>query len=104
MTSASDLEALFQFDPNTPRIVGFGSSAGIARDDQATAIAVCAELLHPEKKQPSGKWLFLQLQPRDALALVAAILAHAKEKNWSIDSSLLDAIERIKISPENKKH
>jgi hypothetical protein len=107
MTTATELAELFDFHPATPRIVGFGSNAGLMRerDSQATAVAVTAELLHPKDKKPSGKWLLLQLQPADALILVAAILVHAQEQGWPIPENLIERIEHVRFpAKDEKKH
>lgn len=79
MTPA-ELDALFFSDPSVPRIIGYGTDASIVREDGARAISITVQLLDRASKQPSGKWLWLQLQPEDALVLAAAILVHAREE------------------------
>lgn len=107
MTTRDELNELFDFDPATPRIVGFGSNTGLVRQPgtQATAVGVTAELLDPKDKKPSGKWLILQVQPADALILAATILDHAHSEGWPIPKSLLENIEHVRFpAKDEKKH
>ena len=72
MTTQAELIELFAIHPDTPKIRAHGNSASIAHepDSQATAIAICVQLLNPKDKMPAGKWLWLQVQPVDALKLL----------------------------------
>ena len=97
MTPAEAIN-LFYFDPSTPRMTGYGVNASIVRDVGATAISACVELLNRPELTPSGKFLWVQLQPSDALALAAAILVHAKEEGWPINPDLLNHVERISLA------
>ena len=87
MTTHNDLKTLFRIHPDSPRIVGFGWNAGIVRetigdDDPVKAIAINVQLLDPDSKEQSGKWLILQLQPDDAMILAKCILQVAETLNW----------------------
>jgi hypothetical protein len=104
MIEFDKLDRLFWSDQAADRLVGYGSNVSIARDNRAAAISICAQLLHRSDKTPSGKWLWLQLQPGDALVLAASILAHAMEKGWPIAPDFLEQIERIRLSPDAERH
>ncbi len=87
MTTSQDILRLFKTHPETPRIVGFGWNAGVMRDtldddNPNKAIAITAQLLDPDSHEQSGKWLFLQLQPEDAMILAKCILQVAKDRGW----------------------
>ncbi len=101
MTTKAELTKLFHFDPKTPRISAYGRNAMIASDPigQATALGVTAELLSPDTKKPSGKWLFFQLLPRDAVNLAIGILAVAKEKGWPIPAEYEALREQDRAKP-----
>jgi hypothetical protein len=77
---SAEINEFFYFDPAAPRMLGYATALSIAREDGAKAISITAELLDRANKQPSGKWLWLQVQPEDAMALVATILALATEE------------------------
>ena len=101
MTIPAELAELFATHPDTPRIRAQGQDASISRepDCHATAIAITVRLLNLRNNEPSDKWLLLRLQSDDALKLAASIWFHAQDKGWPIDPGLLDAIQRIKLSP-----
>ena len=86
MTTHNDLKTLFRIHPDSPRIAGFGWGAGIVREtvdnDSVKAIAISVQLLDPDSKEQSGKWLILQPQPDDAMILAKCILQVAKILNW----------------------
>ena len=104
MTRPGELSQLFQTHPETNRIAAFGSDAAITRSNQSQALAITVQLLDPDDKTPSGKWLLLQVQPTDALILMGAIFSHAKEKGWAIPPNLLEEIETTQLSPDTKAH
>ncbi len=106
MTAPAEIVELFDFHADTPQIVGFGSDAALLRerDSQATAVAVAVQLLRPKDKTPSGKFLWLQVQPADALKLAASILSHAQEKQWPIDPELWGSIQRIQLQSKAQRH
>jgi len=104
MTTPDELAKLFLFRPDTSHVVGFGTDAGIARNNHDPAIAVTVNLLDPEGNTPSGKSLFLHLPPVQALILMGAIFAHAKEQDWPIPHNLLEEIDATQLSQDTKKH
>jgi hypothetical protein len=106
MTTSAELVEVFGFHPDTPRIRALGTDAAIVRerDSEATAIAIVVQLLHLIDLKPSGKWLSLQVQPKDALRIAAAILSHAQEKGWPIDPDLLASIQRVQVPPSKQQH
>ena len=100
----TEIDDLFYFDPAAPRMVGYATNASIARDKTARAVLACAELLDRQDKAPSGKWLWLQIQPEDALKFAATILALAIEEQWPIRPDFLEMVERIQLSGKSQKH
>src|SRR5215469_8988322 len=99
MTTPAELVEVFGIHPETPRIRALGTHAAIVRerDTEATAIAIGVQLLRLTELKPSGKSLYLQVQPPDALNIAASILSHAIEKGWPIDPGLLESIQRIQV-------
>jgi hypothetical protein len=105
MTTAAELTDVFGFHPETSRIRALGTQAAIVReaDSEATAIAVGVQLLRLSDQTPSGKSLYLQLQPQDALTIAAAIFVHARERGWPIEV-LLESIQRVRVPPSKQQH
>ena len=101
---SAEINEFFWFDPAAPRMLGYATNLSIAREAEAKAISINAELLDRANKQPSGKWLWLQLQPEDAMGLVATILALATEEQWDVRPDFRDAVERIRLSSKPVKH
>jgi hypothetical protein len=106
MTTLSELSDVFGFHPQTPKIRALGIEAALLRevDTEATAISIVVQLLHLRDLTPSGKFLHLQLQPRDALSVATTILAHAVDKGWSIDGELSELNNAFKFRRRNTKH
>jgi hypothetical protein len=98
----AELNNFFYFDSTNSRMMGYGTTPSIAHEDGAIAISITAQLLDRANKMPSGKWLWLQLQPEDAVALAGAILVLATAEGWPIRPDFLDAIEWIRLSGEAK--
>jgi hypothetical protein len=106
MTTQAELIELFAIHPDTPKIRAHGEDASIAHepDSQATAIAICVQLLNPKDKMPADKWLWLQVQPVDALKIAASILSHALVQGWKLPPNLLASVQRVRLEPNTKKH
>ena len=104
MTTPAELSHLLRIHPDTPRIAGYGSDANLMREKGAQAVAISVQLLDPDDKTPSGKWLVVQVQPADALILMGAIFEHAKEQDWQIPANLLQEIEATQLAPDTKKN
>jgi hypothetical protein len=102
--SAQDLEGLFLFDPAAPRMMGFAITPSTVSDSTAQAVSICFELLDRAEKKPSGKWIWLQLQPAHAVALAASILALAKQEQWPLRPDFLELVERIRLSNKSQAH
>jgi hypothetical protein len=101
---STEIDNLFYFDPAAPRMIGYATAPSIVREDGAIAISITAELLDRANKQPSGKWLWLQVQPEDALVLVAAILALATTEGWPLQPNIVEAVDRFRLSDKPVTH
>ena len=84
--------------------MGYATNLSLLRDDSAIAVTATGQLLDRQTKQPTDKWIGLQMQPADALALAASILVLAKAEGWPIRPDFLDLVERIRLSDPTKKH
>ena len=86
MTQKSELDDLLQFSPDHSRVGAYARSATLETDPTglAAAIGVTAELLTLEGREPTGKFLMLQMIPNDAVKLAIGILAVAEERGWPI--------------------
>jgi len=106
MTTPAEIVELFDFRADTTQLMGFGSDAALVRerDSLATAVAIAVQLLNSKDKTPSGRFLWIQVQPVDALKIAASILSHAQEKQWPINPDLLGSIERIQLQSKAQKH
>jgi hypothetical protein len=106
MTTAAELTEVFGFHPETPRIRALGTQSAIAHepDSEATAVAIAVQLLRLSDLTPSGKSLYLQVQPQDALNIAASILSLALRKGWTIDPDLMASIQRVQVPPSNQQH
>jgi|SRR6516164_2854346 hypothetical protein len=99
-----ELSNEFIFDPTKSRAMGFVSNVAIVRDSLASGVTATAQLLDRETKQPSNKWIWLQMQPADALALAASILVLAKKEQWQIRPDLLELVQEISLSRKDKSN
>ena len=86
MTQKSELTDLLRFSPDLGRAGAYCRNAMIETDPTglAAAVGVRAELLTLDGREPTGKFLMLQMIPNDAVGLAIGILAVAKERGWSI--------------------
>lgn len=105
MIGAAELSDVLGTHFEMDRINALGAGAAIVRerDTEAAAIALCVQLLRLRDLSPSGKWLYLQVLPRDALTIVASILSHAVEKEWPIDPDVWEAIQRLQMPPSRQQ-
>jgi hypothetical protein len=94
----------FYFDPAAPRAMGYTTNLSLVRDSAVEAVAVAAQLLDRETKQPSNKWIWLQMQPADALALAASILVHAREEGWPVRPDFLELVQQVSLSKKDQQH
>lgn len=74
----------FVFDPKEPRAMAYVSNVAIVHDSSAPAVTAAAQLLEPETRQPSNKWIILQMERSDALVLAASIMALARDQQWPV--------------------
>jgi len=85
MTTKAEPPKLFNFDPNTTRIVGYGIGAQLALDPDNSCnppVLIKTVLADPKTKKETNKELFLALSPPDAIDLAKLILAHAARCGW----------------------
>jgi hypothetical protein len=82
MTTKSELTKLLDFDSKAPRIVGFAGSVALATKDGDPLTAAAFNLLDPDTKRGTDKWLFVALSQGDAMGLAASILGYAAKHNW----------------------
>lgn len=104
MSVFADFSDLFLVDPVAPRMMGYARNPSLIRDDPAKAPAICVELQTRNNFQPSGKFLWLQIEPAHALALAGTILALAKEDNWPVHPNLVDLIETVGLAKKNERN
>ena len=88
----------FYLDPSVSYAMGHVSNCGCQRDAAATVVTATFQLLDRGTKQSSGKWLWFQMQPHDALALAASILALAKDAQWTLPADFDQLVERVSMS------
>ena len=104
MTKRSDIPKLFNFDPETPRIVGFGIGAWISYDTESPdgPIAVTTNLADPKTKMRSENQLLIALNQVDAMSLARTILSHAAKCGWQEPEG--GQIIEAQPLPKNKLH
>jgi hypothetical protein len=85
----------FVFDPKEPRAMCYVSSIAIVHDTAATAVTVASQLLEPETRQPSNKWMVLQMERSDALVLAASIMALAGDQQWPVRKDFFDLVQQL---------
>ncbi len=86
MKQEPKLTDLLRFSPDLGRAGAYGRNAMIETDPTglAAAVGVTAELLTLDGREPTGKFLMIQMIPNDAVNLAIGILAVAKERGWPI--------------------
>jgi len=90
-----DLSSEFVFDPKEPRAMGYVSNVAIVHDTAAPTVTAAAQLLEPETRQPSNKWIILQMERSDALVLAASIMALARDQHWPLRKDFIDLVHQI---------
>ena len=86
MTQKSELTDLLHFFPDLGRVGAYGRNAMIEADPTgiSASIGVTTELLTLDGREPTGKFLMIQVTPNNAVNLAVEILAVAKERGWPV--------------------
>src|SRR5690348_13138211 len=92
----------FYFDPSAPRAMGYATNLSLVRDAGASAVTATAQLLDRNTKEPTNRWIWLQMQPQDALALAASILVLARDEHWPVRPDFLELVERVQLNKTGK--
>ena len=94
----------FHFDQTAPRVVGYATRPALVRDEGVAAVSACFQLLSRTDKRATDKWLWLQLQPPDAIALAASILAQAKDQKWVVQPDFWELVERFRLPKKSESN
>jgi len=101
MTTKSELIDLLHFLPDLGRVGAYGRNAMIEADPTgvAAAIGVTTELLTLDGREPTGKFLMIQIIPNNAVNLAVGILAVAKERGWPMPEEYEAISEKDRKTP-----
>ena len=90
MTQKSELTELLHFFPDLGRVGAYGRNAMIEVDPTglSASIGVTTELLTLDGREPTGKFIMIQIIPNNAVKLAVGILAVAKERGWPIPEGI----------------